>query len=260
MYSKYYQQELQSLRELAAEFAKGHPAIAPMLSGQTADPDVERLLEGVAFLTGMLHEKLDDDFPEIIHSLMGIILPHYISVIPSTSIVVFTPKPSLQENITVRKGTSLASVPIDGTSCIFKTCFDLEVHPLRIIAAESIQQAGLAGQIRLTMELTGPGLSQWQPTRLGFFLGGSYTDSTDLFALLDHYLARIIITPVEGGATCVLPPESLRPVGFELQNNLLPFTARSFSGRRFPVGLGNRPGLPRRERRGDRARRPVSTG
>lgn len=232
MYSKYYQQELQSLRELAAEFAKGHPAIAPMLSGQTADPDVERLLEGVAFLTGMLHEKLDDDFPEIIHSLMGIILPHYISVIPSTSIVVFTPKPSLQENITVRKGTSLASVPVDGTSCIFKTCFDLEVHPLRIIAAESIQQAGLAGQIRLTMELTGPVLSQWQPTRLGFFLGGSYTDSTDLFALLDHYLARIIITPVEGGAICVLPPESLRPIGFELQNNLLPFTARSFSGYR----------------------------
>ena len=125
MYSKYYQHELQALRELASEFAKVHPAIAPMLSIQTADPDVERLLEGVAFLTGMLHEKLDDDFPEFIHSLMGIILPHYTSVIPSTSIVVFTPKPSLQESIKVRRGTSLATVPVEGTACRFQTCFDL---------------------------------------------------------------------------------------------------------------------------------------
>ncbi len=232
MYSKYYQHELQALRELASEFAKVHPAIAPMLSIQTADPDVERLLEGVAFLTGMLHEKLDDDFPEFIHSLMGIILPHYTSVIPSTSIVVFTPKPSLQESIKVRRGTSLATVPVEGTACRFQTCFDLEVHPLRMVAAESIQKAGENNQIRLTLELGGPNLSQWQPNKLGLFLGGSYADSTDLFMLLDRYLSKITLTPVEGGAPCVLSPQSLRPTGFDMQNSLLPFPARSFAGYR----------------------------
>ena len=64
MFNKYYQEELQNLRELAVEFSKVHPALAPMLSGPSTDPDVERLLEGVAFLTGLLRGKLDDDFPE----------------------------------------------------------------------------------------------------------------------------------------------------------------------------------------------------
>ena len=83
MFNKYYQQQLQNLRELTREFSKVHPAIAPMLSGTTSDPDVERLLEGVAFMTGLLHRKLDDEFPEIIHGLMDIIFPHYLRPIPS---------------------------------------------------------------------------------------------------------------------------------------------------------------------------------
>ena len=99
MLSTYYQQELQKLRELARDFAKIHPAIAPMLSGTTSDPDVERLLEGVAFLTGLLHHKLDDEFPELIHGLIDIIFPHYLRPIPSTSIVMFTPKPSMMETM-----------------------------------------------------------------------------------------------------------------------------------------------------------------
>ena len=113
MFNKYYQQQLQNLRELTREFSKVHPAIAPMLSGTTSDPDVERLLEGVAFLTGLLHRKLDDEFPEIIHGLMDIIFPHYLRPIPSTSIVMFFPKPSMRETITVHAGTSLASIPIE---------------------------------------------------------------------------------------------------------------------------------------------------
>ena len=53
MVNKYYQQELHKLRELAKEFSDLNPAVAPLLSGSSADPDVERLLEGVAFLSGM---------------------------------------------------------------------------------------------------------------------------------------------------------------------------------------------------------------
>ncbi|MEE9556699.1 MAG: type VI secretion system baseplate subunit TssF, partial [Candidatus Adiutricales bacterium] len=84
---RHYQQELQNLKELAVEFSKAHPALAPMLSGQTQDPDVERLLEGVAFLTGMLREKLEDEFPEIIHGLLDLIFPHYLRPAPSTTMI-----------------------------------------------------------------------------------------------------------------------------------------------------------------------------
>ena len=47
MFNKYFQQELDNLRDLGAEFSKAHPAVAPMLSGRSSDPDVDRLLEGV---------------------------------------------------------------------------------------------------------------------------------------------------------------------------------------------------------------------
>ena len=47
MFNRYYQQELSYLKELAVEFSKAHPALAPMLSGQSQDPDVERLLEAM---------------------------------------------------------------------------------------------------------------------------------------------------------------------------------------------------------------------
>ena len=56
----YYQTELSALRELATEFAAAHPALASRLSGPSPDPDVERILEGVAFLTGRVREKLDE--------------------------------------------------------------------------------------------------------------------------------------------------------------------------------------------------------
>ncbi len=231
MFNKFYEQELQNLRQLAVEFSKAHPATAPMLSGPTADPDAERLLEGVAFLTGLLHQKTRDDFPEVIHALLNVIFPHYLRPIPSTSIVVFYPKDNLPETTAVKKGTSLASVPVDGTPCLFRTAFDIDVHPLRLAAVE-LTQTGQSSRIRLQMELTGPDLSRWRPKRLGFFLGGSHTEATDLFMLLAHYLDRIVLTPADGGQSCTLPASALTLSGFDMKNNLLSYPTQAFAGYR----------------------------
>ena len=97
MFNRYFQQELSHLRDLGAEFAKKHPAVAPMLSGLSTDPDAERLLEGVAFLTALMRQKLDDDFPEIIQEMFQLIWPHYLRPIPSTTIISFSPKEKLKQ-------------------------------------------------------------------------------------------------------------------------------------------------------------------
>jgi type VI secretion system protein ImpG len=154
VFNRYYQQELQNLRELAVEFSKTHPVAAPMLSGPKPDPDVERLLEGVAFLNGLLQQKLDDEFPELVHSLMDVIFPHYMRPIPSIAIVNFKAKPGLTEAVIVPAGTSLASVPVDGTSCTFRTCFDVEVHPVSVVSLEArARPTGEPEMLRLVMEL-----------------------------------------------------------------------------------------------------------
>ena len=99
MFNRYYLQELSYLKTLAVEFSKLHPALAPRLGDQSPDPDVERLLEGVAFSTALLQQKLEDEFPEIVHGLMDLIFPHYLRPIPSSSIITFDPRPSLKETL-----------------------------------------------------------------------------------------------------------------------------------------------------------------
>ena len=77
-FNRYYESELNNLKGLAAEFAATHPALAPMLASPSGDPDVERLLEGVAFLTGLTRQKLDDEFPEFIQEIAQVLFPHYL--------------------------------------------------------------------------------------------------------------------------------------------------------------------------------------
>ena len=66
-FNHYYQSELTALRHLGKRFAERSPALAPFLGQAGRDPDVERLLEGFAFLTGRLRQKLDDEIEDTIH-------------------------------------------------------------------------------------------------------------------------------------------------------------------------------------------------
>ena len=70
-FNRYYQSELNALRQLGRRFCERNPALAPFLGDSGRDPDVERLLEGFAFLTGRLRQKLDDQLPELRVSAIG---------------------------------------------------------------------------------------------------------------------------------------------------------------------------------------------
>jgi type VI secretion system protein ImpG len=230
MINPYYQQELTYLKELAVEFSKAHPALAPMLSGPTSDPDVERLLEGTAFLTGMVREKLDDQFPELLHSLLQLIMPHYLRPIPSATIIQFMPKPGLMEILPVKSGVAVASIPVDGTPCMFTTSYEVEVHPLQVANVNMERLPGLPPVLRLGMNLTGPSLEKWSPTRLRFLVGGSYEAAADRFHTIFHHTRQIRITPVGGGSPVILPRECLQPVGMRDEEALLPYPTNSFPG------------------------------
>src|SRR6266851_440685 len=91
----YYERELIFLRQMGAEFAQKYPKIASRLlleSDRCEDPHVERLIEAFAFLSGLVHLNVYDEFPEITLSFFNVLYPHYLAPIPSMSIVQFTPK------------------------------------------------------------------------------------------------------------------------------------------------------------------------
>ncbi len=229
MFNKYYQEELHKLRELAKEFSVAHPAAAPMLTSESVDPDVERLLEGTAFLTGHLQHKIDDDFPEIIHWLMDIVYPHYLRPVPSISIVSFTPKPSLLESINVPAGTFLSAKEKNGVKCRFQTGSDLEVHPMNIISAQSKADEN-EYKISVSMELPGFPLSQWSSDKLSFFLSGSYAKASNIFACFTQYLSKIKIIDRNNPAEYILPLKNFKSNGFDKENSLFSYPSQSFSG------------------------------
>src|SRR5512138_473290 len=93
MFSRFYQGELAFLRAMGRAYAEANPQTAGLLSERGSDPDVERLLEGFAFLTARVRERLEDGVPEVAHDLAELLVPHYLRPLPAATIVEFTPTP-----------------------------------------------------------------------------------------------------------------------------------------------------------------------
>lgn len=109
-HDKYFREELTFLKEQGQEFADLHPQLARFLNGRAMDPDVERLLEGFAFLTSRLRMKVEDEFPELTHSLINMLWPNYLRPVPSMSIVSFTPDLGIMTKQVIKKVFSLIPV------------------------------------------------------------------------------------------------------------------------------------------------------
>ncbi|WP_027722040.1 type VI secretion system baseplate subunit TssF [Maridesulfovibrio zosterae] len=231
MIEKYYERELTHLRELAVEFSQTHPALAPMLTGPGADPDVERLLEGSAFMSGMINQKLDDEFPEIVHGLVQLVFPHYLRPIPSTTIIKFTPKASLMETVKIPSGSQLASIPVTGTQCTFSTTFDVDLHPLTISRVEMTQRAGTSGTLIIGLELKGMTLDEWDVSSLRFHLSGDAAAASARYKVLFDCIKGMYVSS-SSGSVAMLGPGNIKAVGFEDEQALLPYPAQSFPGYR----------------------------
>src|SRR5580698_9508514 len=138
----YYENELNYLRQLGAEFGQKYPKIAGRLvleADKCDDPHVERLLEAFAFLAARVHLKIDDEFPEISEALLSVVYPQLVRPIPSMSIVEFQLDPEkgkLTTGLPIPRGSSLFSRPVAGVPCTFRTCYDTVLWPLTVSAAE----------------------------------------------------------------------------------------------------------------------------
>lgn len=227
MFNRYYEDELNKLKGLAVEFAQSNPALAPMLSGTSADPDVERLLEGVAFLAGMTRQKLDDEFPEFVQELANMLFPHYLRPVPAATLMAFTPKVPIAEAVTVAAGTELASVPVDGTPCLFRTSDEVDIEPLRLSEVNLLSHAGTAPMLMMDFDLQGVDLAQWPADRIRLHLGGSYSEAAKLLLLLNNHVTQIRIAGGDG-ERFDLGRQGLRASGFD--HEMLPYPGNAFSG------------------------------
>jgi len=234
MYNTYYQEELAFLREMGREFAAAHPALAYMLESKGADPDVERLLEGVAFLTGRIRQKLDDELPELFQSMMSLLWPHYLRPVPSTGILQFQPMvEQLSGVVSIPRGTEVESIPVDGTPCRFRTCYDVEIAPLELAGATLDLPMAADGQLRLTLRVAGKAkLEQLKLRRLRVFLADEVARASMLYLWLMRYARCVELRAPGNGRSLRLPNTAIRSGGFARDEALLPYPAHSFPGYR----------------------------
>ncbi|MZI93107.1 type VI secretion system baseplate subunit TssF [Vibrio sp. CAIM 722] len=227
---KYFREELAFLKEQGKEFTEIHPQLARFLHGRNTDPDVERLLEGFAFLTARLREKVEDEFPELTHSIINMLWPNYLRPVPSMTIMSFSPDKSVSEKQTVARGTQLDSKPVFGTKCHFRTCRDVDLYPLNCFGVHA-EHTREATTISLDMCLNGDiSAGDAKLGKLRFYLGGDQYSSQMLYLWLNHYLAKISVEV--NGVEFSLPKNAFSTVGFESEQSLLPYPSNVYEGYR----------------------------
>lgn len=264
--TRLYQDELIHLREMGREFAREHPKIAGRLGMEAlevADPYVERLLEGFAFLTARVQLKLEAEQPRLIAQLLDALYPNFLAPVPSMAIMqlgVDVADPNLARGHVVPRGTTITSLLPRGqnTRCEFRTAMGVTLWPLDLLQAQYFsfapdlplarlpQARPMKGGLRLRLRCGG-GLrfDQLGMQRLCLHISAADDVAYRLHELVLGAGIGSLVMPVPGTAPPGSPavaspvpgrqwrgPESILPVGYEADQALLPESLRTFSGHR----------------------------
>ncbi|MDR2422834.1 MAG: type VI secretion system baseplate subunit TssF [Deltaproteobacteria bacterium] len=210
MLTELYRRELNSLLAQAAEFGQAHPALAPWLAAKGQDPDVERLLEGTAFLAATVRRQLAEGFPELAEALLDLLFPRLGQALPAMILTHFQPAPGFSEAQTAPRGAQLASVPVNSVRARFALASQTPIWPAQISQARLSQTVGGEGVLELKAASAAP-LKNWLPDSLEIHLAGEYGQACDRRELL---LAKTkAIEVAAGNASYVLSPSAVAPSG-----------------------------------------------
>lgn len=250
---RYYNQELRYLREMGGEFAREFPKIAGRLGMEgleVADPYVERLLEGAAFLAARVQLKQDAEFPRLAQALLDIVCPNLGAPIPSMLVAQLAPSndPNLMAGFTLPRGSALMApaTSLGSTRCEFRTAQPVTLTPVRVaqveyfLSATDINLSGLPlrerpkSGVRVKLALPdGMSFAKLPLDSLRFFMGGLQDVALKLHELATTRCVGVLAGP--GGRDArrtYLPPGRVRHVGLADDEAMLPVTLRGLSGTR----------------------------
>ncbi len=249
---QYYNRELQFIREMGGEFAKEFPKIAGRLGlegFECADPYVERLLESFAFLAGRIQLKLDAEFPRFTQHLLEAVYPHYLSPTPSMTVVRFQPdlmEGGLADGFTLPPNSAMRSLmgEHDQTACEYRTVRETLLWPLEMTSATYLRSlAGIGlpdlpeakAGIRLRLRVTaGLSCDKLALESLPLYLQGADELPMHLYEQILGNAVAVVARPNSRPAPWqeVMGRRSIKQMGFDGSEALLPFTDRSFEGYR----------------------------
>lgn len=257
-----YNEELRFLHESGRNFAQAYPQVAQhlgMLANSTRDPFVERLLEGTAFLTARVQQRLNTEQAVVAMQMFNRIAPGWMTPTPAISTVALIPdftSPQWTEQIILPRGTqvALSDPSLKQGEAIFTTGHAIQLLPLEITQAEcSITPAMLPnavmpalnnGQSFLRLRLSTHGvvpLSRINIDSLSITLAGDAVRANQLITTLLTQTLCIVAwasVPDRKGAQAprvmqhILPATALQLCGMQDEEALLPPAIGEFPGMR----------------------------
>lgn len=245
-----YERELLYLRNEGEEFAAAYPKVAGRLDlngHESRDPHTERLLESFAFLTARIQRTLDADFPLIPAALLEATYPQLVAPVPSMAIARFEVDAGqaraalgfhLPDNISL-----FTQAGADGLTCRFRTSYPLRLWPVEVVGMDlsmperfpSLAKTGaVAGILRFRLRALGTlTFADMQPDRLRFYLDADPMLAGSLYELvMNNCQAVVLKAPGEAAPATRLPADAVQPVGFQEDEDVLPFPAHAHQGYR----------------------------
>jgi type VI secretion system protein ImpG len=217
---KYFEREYNFLQTSGEEFSKKHPTLGSRLhlsERERKDPFVERLYEGFAFLAGRIHERLDDEFPEIAGGILEILFPNLLKSFPSCAILQAGIKSgALTEPVEIRKGSEIQTQTgkykvkykvqsgsgsgnrltekDEPAEFVFRTTQDLTLRPIKLtdVTVEDTPQGKSFFTLKIQLDRN-VDYNSLKMKRFRIYLQGSSSIKNNLHLYLTNYVTSLSV-------------------------------------------------------------------
>lgn len=232
---EFFEREMQDFATAASEFARAYPEQAALLNLESLtdrDPYVERLFEGMAFLTAGIRKQLHQGVPELASQLLQQMAPALGRTYPSSSVVEFTLPDDTANVVTVPKGQRITArnVGPEQIACHFTTVRDQVIRPLKITRFERTESRD-----SLDIRFERSEAQTWRNTalqRLPIYLNSDRSQVYRLWQLLTHEKTRCTLKQGEEGVSY---PVRFVPQPLAQIPGMLPETGRDIAAYSLPL-------------------------
>ncbi|WP_281558502.1 type VI secretion system baseplate subunit TssF [Thalassomonas sp. RHCl1] len=255
---RYYERELAYVRQSLDQFALQYPGAARDLGLKGEDPDISRLIDGMALLMANTQQRLDQQMPRIGSALLQLLYPAMLEITPSFACLALAPPEDEQAEteqlthaINIPAATEFAFNGPHKQVVQFLSTTPIKVNPYQLagvnieIAPFHRDPPSLAHQAnaKLSIELT---LAQdFYGTNYGdfdFFIQGDERESRHIIELLLTQCVAITLTGVDSNPNSkestgtspvheqLIAPDRLQSKLCDGDFQILPYGKGQFSG------------------------------
>lgn len=220
---RYFEGEMRLLREAGEAYAETYPEQARALglsSAHDRDPYVERMLEGFAFLTAQIRQRIDAAHETTANDLLDAYAPDLVRPYPSATILRFSPGRRQQGLHRIPAQTTLTA-PEHGEErvrCRFRTTRPLDIFPLALESLVATETLSGGTRFTLTFQYEGDEAPSDLPLgRIPFFIDADRPLALAMHRLWTSALKGIRVRS-DKGRELAAGPLAFRPGGLDADN------------------------------------------